>query len=319
MKNKKWIVIILCVALAAAAFGIGFSGMFDLTKQTEQKTGTESDRLIGALITEEYLDLFDFDSYFQDNASHIVNGGMIDGQEASQYYERLYATTTPGEHHSEVTFEGVNGISIFCAYIETDGEGYWTSSGDEGYADGHWHLTDTDELQRIEMEGTVYSSTISGWKCFYVNPMYQTADGKIYVVPGSGNSFGGDVTPGMSSSQTLTESKTTVVNGEKKTVEAEIKVTFTFMDPPASITVMQFDKENQAIAQDNYNVDGIPTEISPLKDAQYIIVETVGTASDGSEAIQRQLVQLEDDCAYAFAIREDGICVQRGITINWEK
>lgn len=319
MKNKKWIVILLCAALAVVAFIAGFSGVIDLTKQPEENTGTQSDRLIGALITKEYLDLFDFDSYFQDNASHIVNGGVIDEQEVSQYYERLYASNTPGEHHSEVAFEGVNGISIFCAYIETDGEGYWTSSGDEGYADGYWHLTDADELQRVEMEGTVYSSTLSGWKCFYVNPMYQTSDGRIYVIPGSGNSFGGDVTCGMSSSQMLTESKTTVVNGEKKTVEAEIKVTFTFMDPPASVTVMQFNEENQVIAQDDFDVDSIPTEISPLKAAQYIIIETVGTASDGSETIKRQLIQHEDDCAEAFSIREDGICVQRGIAINWDK
>lgn len=319
MKNKKGIVIILCIALAVAAFGIGFSGVIDLTKQTEQESGTGSDRLIGALITADYLDLFDAESYFQDNVSHIINGGVVDEQEAEKYKGRLYATSVPDLDHSEVSFEGVDGISIFCAYVEKDGSGCWITSGDEGYNDGNMHLTDTDELERIEMEGTVYSSTLSGWKRFYVNPMYQTSDGRIYVVAGSGNSFGGDVVPGMSSSQTLTESKTTAINGQSKTIEAEIKINFTFMDPSASVTVLQFDNENHVISQDIYTADKLPTEVTPLKAAQYLVLETVGTSSDGNEAIERQLFQHEDDYAYAFSVRDDGICVKHDIPINWNK
>lgn len=320
MKNKKWIVFLLCGALAVAAFIAGFSGAIDLTKQPDYTPGTQSDRLIGALITKEYLDLFDAESYFQDNASQLINGGMIDEQDAEQYKDRLYAELVPNKDNpalTDVVFEGIDGISIFCAYVSTDGSGYWTSSTDDRYSDGNMHLTDTEELERIEMEGTIYSSTLSGWKCFYVNPMYQTADGKIYVVSGSGNSFGGDVASGMSSSQTLTETKTTTINGETKTLEAEIKINFVFMDTPISVTVLQFDNENNVIAQDAYTADSIPMEIVPAKVSQYLVLEMTQKSLNGSECIERQLVQHTDDYAYTFSVREDGICVKQSIVVNW--
>lgn len=321
MKNKKWIAILLCAALAVAAFIAGFSGVIDLTKQPEDNNGTQSDRLIGALITKEYLDLFDIEAYIQDHASQLMDGGEISAQDAEQYNDRLYATFVPNKDipdFSDVVFEGIDGISVFCSYVKTDdGSGCWTPSGDEGYADGYTHLTDSDDLERIEMEGTIYSSTLSGWKCFYVNPMYQTADGRIYVVPGSGNSFGGDVVPGMSSSQTLTETKTTTVNGETKTTEAEIKINFVFMDMPTSVTVFQFDNENHVIAQDVYTADNLPMEIVPAKAAQYLVLEMAQKSSDGSETVERQLVQHTDDYGHAFSIREDGICVKHDIAINW--
>lgn len=323
MKNKKWIVILICAAFAVAAFIAGYSGFIDLTKQSDDSAGMQSDRLIGALITKEYLDLFDEESYFQDHASTLINGGRIDEQEAAQYSDRLYASFVPDKdnpENSDVVFEGIDGISAFCYFANTaDGYGCWRSSADEGYSDGHTHLTDADNLERIEMEGTIYTSTMSGWKCFYINPMYQTEDGKIYAVSGSGNAFGGDVVPGMSCSQTLTESKTTTLNGEKMTVEAEININFAFMDVPASVTVLQFDNENHVIAQDVYTTDHLPTEIVPVTDAQYLMLEMTGRSSDGSETIERQLVQRTDNYAYAFSVREDGICVKHDIEIIWQK
>lgn len=320
MKNKKWIAILLCAALAVAAFIAGFSGVIDLTKQPEENIGTQSDRLIGALITKEYLDLFDMESYVQDHGSQLINGGVIDAREAEQYNGRLYAKMVPKEDNPEqidVVFEGIDGIGIFCSYVSADGSGYWTISSDDGYSDGYTHLTESDDLERIEMGGTIYSSTLSGWKCFYVNPMYQTEDGKIYVVSGSGNAFGGDVVPGMSGSQTLTETKTTTVGGETKTTEAEIKITFSFMDTPASVTVFQFDNENRVIAQNAYKADNLPLEIVPAKAAEYLVLEMTQKSYGGTETVERQLVQHTDDYAYAFSAREDGICVKHDIAINW--
>ena len=150
--------------------------------------------------------------------------------------------------------------------------------------------------------------------------MYQTSDGSIYVIPGQGNAFSSEtVGPGRSCTQTLSENKTVALNGEEKTFEFELKATFTYMDPPDSVTVFQFDDENQLIAQNSFRADIIPQDLSPNEAAEYIIIETVATALDGSKSISRQLIQHEDDFAYTFSVRDDGICVKHVISVNWKK
>lgn len=324
MKDRKWILIIFCALFAAAAFIVGVTGVIDLTKHTGQDSVEGSDRLIGALITPEYLDLFDMDSYIADHVSQITNNKVIDEGEAQKYQGRLYASFIPDKDHPgicDIVFEEVDGICVFCAYLTADPDepGAWTSSGDEGYTAASMNITDADHLERMAMEGTVYSSTKTGWKRFYVNPMYQTAAGDIYAVPGDGNSFGGEVVSGMSCSQTLSENQTNTVNGETKTIETEIKLNFTFMDPCVSVSVLQFDSENQMVAQEKFSADCLPTEFVPQKSAQYIILEKVCVSPNGSQTNERELVQLDDEYASAFSVRDDGICVKHEIAIKWKR
>ena len=55
--NRKWIVIVIGAVLVLTAFGIGFSGMVVLARQTEQGTA-ETDRLIcRCLITAGYVSM----------------------------------------------------------------------------------------------------------------------------------------------------------------------------------------------------------------------------------------------------------------------
>ena len=56
MKNKNMIIIIACIVLTA--FALGATGTISLVSASETGSAS-SDKLIGVLITREYLDLFD--------------------------------------------------------------------------------------------------------------------------------------------------------------------------------------------------------------------------------------------------------------------
>ena len=82
---------------------------------------TNGDRLIGVFITNEYLDLFDFEGYLNDNINSF-RGGEIDAERSNthKYQGRLYAVLVPKAHVNEETgestvtheyvFEGIEGI-----------------------------------------------------------------------------------------------------------------------------------------------------------------------------------------------------------------
>ena len=47
----------------------------------EDASPAQEDRLVGIYITPEYVDTFDLEAYFEDNASSLINGGGEIGEE----------------------------------------------------------------------------------------------------------------------------------------------------------------------------------------------------------------------------------------------
>lgn len=320
MKNRKWIVIVIGAVLVLTAFGIGFSGMVVLARQTERGTA-ETDRLIGVLITEDSIESFDMETYLQNHLSELVNQKEISMPEIPADAQRLYATNTLKDVNSlGFSFEGIKGIRFFSCYIdpEGNGDGYWTSGADEGCSDSNWGFKETEDSSRIEGECTIFSTMSSHEKMFFVNPMYQTTDGRIYVIPGEGEVFSRDIAFYTASSRTLNEKRKMTINGETKTFEAEIKINFSFINPPSSVTLLQYDEENLVIAEQIIKADSIPEEIIPLKNAQYLIIESVVSTPDGTETTERQLLQRKDNYAKVFSVREDDIIVQHSIELKWQ-
>lgn len=63
----------------------------------EDGAPAQEDRLVGIYITPEYVDTFDLEAYFEDNASSLINGGgEISSQDAAKYSQRIYATDNGG-------------------------------------------------------------------------------------------------------------------------------------------------------------------------------------------------------------------------------
>ena len=63
--------------------------------EAEEGTGMDQDMMVGVFITREYLDLFDFESYLEDNLNTVINGGgEISPENMAKYEGRLYAEKT---------------------------------------------------------------------------------------------------------------------------------------------------------------------------------------------------------------------------------
>jgi hypothetical protein len=212
---KRRFIILSCFLVLA--FIIGLTDI-SLAARTENSRGeTENDKLIGVYITTEYLDLFDYTGYLRDNYEN-ANGKIIMEGNNDSYQGRLYAKliekTIINEDGSETAarpeyvFEGVEGFPYYC-YNTVDEHGSCsTIKGDEAVSDGHNYVGSTDEGSSVTLEGIIYMSPRKIIGPYYLNPVYQTEDGRIYMVSGSGTSMSGDNTEGSSCSQSLDESKT---------------------------------------------------------------------------------------------------------------
>ena len=56
----------------------------------EEDGKTDGDPMVGVLITTQPLDLFDSEAYLSENASTILNGGMIRADDAEKYSNALF-------------------------------------------------------------------------------------------------------------------------------------------------------------------------------------------------------------------------------------
>ena len=329
MKNKIGIIILACVLVVSFVLGVTGAVTFAKDESADNADGESKDRLIGVFITTEYLDLFDFESYFQDNADIVLSGGEISSSDSAPYEGKLYAIlvddpyTNPetGETITtkEFVFDGIEGIAFFSArYTDESGMQYWGTGGDDAISDAHTGLHSTDGGDSIDMKGTIYVSTSKGSNVFYYNPVYQTATGEVYLMSGQGMSHGGELSTGMSSSHALKEEQTITIDGKNETISSNIELSTCFMDTPLSTTILQYDEDGNIVAKENYAAGNLPFKITTSSDTEYIIVETHMKSIDGKKTVARELFQQDDKSLYVFSCREDGICIKQYCSIAWD-
>jgi hypothetical protein len=322
MKNKLFY--ILAASLALVAILLGLTGSFVLADE-EAGGAAAQDRLVGMLVTSEYLDLFDAESYFNDHAAELMNGGIIEG-DTSAYQGRLYATLVEESYTDEAgnahtqkkyTFDGVDGIEYFYARME-DGQGSYSAAyGDEAVADGHNYFNFSDDGDDVKLEGVIYVDPSSAGMIHFFNPIYQAADGSIYAVAGSSISSDVNGSEGEAYSQTISSTYTETVNGKVVTDSTSVKITIGIMFTPTRIRVVQFDAQGGILAGDEYLPGALPESIAPQRSAAYIVVETYKTAPDGTVIVSRTLYEQDDESMETFHARADGICVKQFTALVW--
>lgn len=213
MKTKNILMIFVCTVLAA--FVLGAAGVMHLA-DTSAEEAVSADRLIGVLITREYLDLFDSEQFLNDNIGRLANGEKISGSDGAKYRGKLYASlvetsltndeTEETAGNKEYVFEGIDGICYFAPQITAPFGTYWSSTSDDAISDGSIHFLSTDENESISLEGTVYVSSGQNAGNFYFNPVYQAPTGEVYAVSGNGMSSENNVA-GMSMSHEIKETQ----------------------------------------------------------------------------------------------------------------
>lgn len=287
----------------------------------------ERDRLIGVWVTTEYLDLFDMESYLQDHAGQLFNGGEISETDMQPYAGRLYAVRTDKtlygdsgtETVQEYVFEGMEGIPCFFALVpatETE-ESYHTMISDEALSGGQAALNETDTGFDIDLEATIYVASrpeqdVGQPAVWYFNPVYQTPDGQVYAKPG--NSVQGSLLGGETWTHTLEEEGAVTWGGTAETYRTSVKISVAAMDPPDTIVLLQMDEASQVLDRASYPPEALPEKLTLNAEAAYLIAET-----HSGDRVTRELLDQEDSSLRTFRCREDGICVENTTELSWEQ
>ena len=301
MRNKR---IFAAILLATAVLLSGCQ----LAKEDAQ--APQPDRLAGVFITEDHLDLFDFEAYFEDNAEKLVKGGenVISAGESAEYSGRVWAEKDGHDYE----FPGLEGI-LLIATVETDeetGEDYHSSTSGEEISDVNHHFITTDFEEAVEMTGTVYvAQSPTGSRSFYLNPVYQASDGRVYVESGTGMTSDCE---GGGFSQAMEEKREISENGEKTTERTKVTVNFEFIMPAEKVAFVEMDGENSVIKRTEYAPEDVPAEFET--GAEYIIVEFIDR--DGN--VTREIAGRDGEYLNSFRELDNGVCVKQGTRIIWE-
>ncbi len=322
MKNKKFMITAVCAL--AAAFLLGFTGMVTLADAGAGETA--EDRLVGMLVTMEYLDLFDFERYFSEHTDTIMNGGMID-ENAAAYQNRLYATLVQETYtdeagqtytRSEYKFTDVDGIAYFYTEMKDMSGSYTAVFGDEGISDGHNTIDVRDGGTSVTLDGIICIA-INGavTPTLYFNPVYQAPDGRVYATTGNGFSSSGDISEGGVYSQTLnseyTETKDGVTTADSITVTISVKRVY----KPLSVRVIQFDEDNTVLRTEEYEAGKLPETLTLEKGTAYLLAETKKRDANNGILVSRALYERGTESLDALYDRGDGICVKQSAALDW--
>ena len=287
------------------------------------------DRLVGVFIATEYIDLFDFEGYLNDNSGSFQGGEIdIDGRDMQKYQDRIYAALIPRTDIEEETgktiltyeyvFEDIEGIQ-FCIPEVQDAEeenSYIALMSDPAVSDMHTNLFHGDDEKSVSLEGTLYVTSSNMSRCYYFHTIYQSPDGSVFLVSGDGFNFSSEgYGEGDVFSQTIEASTTVTENGKEKKESISITVSIKTMFAPEKIIILQMDIDNTLISRTEYEPDMMPDVIALEKSAEYFIVETHKQDDTGSLVVSRDIYGKDVENIETFFAREDGVCVKQWVQI----
>ena len=277
--------------------------------QPEAATASESDLLVGVMLTPQPLDLFDLESYISD---HCVpeDGAVLGG--SGDYRQRLYAADL-GD--GDWQFEGVEGIAFFTAVV-TDEQGSCATLVNSGLAEGSYAVHESDEGTSTDISGTLYVQPAEQI-CWYFNPVYQDGDGRVYLLPGAGMSMGGDNQPGMQISQTLSGDSTAAdERGVTQRRSTRCAVTVSVQALPRQVRLFWMDSGNRILRQESYAPGQLPEQLNG-RGAAYLIAEL----EDSTGAVVRSLIQPDEDhpaCLRSYAPGQWGALAAIDTPVDWD-
>jgi hypothetical protein len=293
--------------------------------QESAGANTNEDRLIGVFITTEYLDLFDFEGYLNDSFNSFQGGEInMDGRDTQKYQGRLYAALVPRTDTNEETgevilaheyvFEGIEGMPYCIPTIQATEEenSYISTMSDPAISNGQTSIAYGDNENSVSLDGTIFVAPSSKMHTYYFNPVYQSADGSVYLVSGDGFMVNNEAySEGSVYSHALDATTTITENGKVKKDSISIKVSISVMFAPEKIIVLQMNANNTLISRTEYKPDMIPDVITLETGAAYFIVETHKRDDMESPKIYREIYGKDTENIETFFVRADGVCVKQ--------
>ena len=260
----------------------------------EEGEPADADRLVGVYITENYIDSFDFEAYVQDNASSLSGGGEISREDAAKYTRRIYAEVVDGK-----TSFPIEGIAFIAARYEKDGESCTGSDYGDKLADVHLSINVSDDMETTVLTGKLFADSGAGHMSAYCNPVYQQADGRVYLVPGEG------VSANMGSmTHSLSESCESAKKGERG-YGMDITLEVEGRRPSEKLAVLLYSAEGALLNRTEYAPEEMPEEISAAG-AAWAVFEDYTADYSGEPQVIRQLIAAGSDEGFLSLHLEPG-------------
>lgn len=261
----------------------------------EEGEPADADRLVGVYITENYIDSFDFEAYVQDNASSLSGGsGEISREDAAKYTRRIYAEITDGK-----TSFPIEGIAFIAARYEKDGESCTGSDYGDKLADVLLSINVSDDMETTVLTGKLFADSGAGHMSAYCNPVYQQADGRVYLVPGEGMSANmGSMT------HSLSESCESAKKGERG-YGMDITLEVEGRRPSEKLAVLLYSAEGALLSRTEYAPEEMPEEIS-AEGAAWAVFEDYTADYSGEPQVIRQLIAAGSDEGFLSLHLEPG-------------
>ncbi|MDO4298867.1 MAG: hypothetical protein Q4C59_10410 [Lachnospiraceae bacterium] len=324
--NKKWKKATGTVLFLLSAF-LCLNGCGRLARGDggDEQSG---DTMIGVYVTTEYVDPMELTGELQLSWQDIRSGKW--GK------ERLYGTVD--WEKETVVFPGISGYALLYGGVAEETYANVTdpvftdiriSVSDHSYSlrgtiryngtsvarkigylsrDGWKEDFSEEEIVSVEaVEGrngeTEYTATTIGEELyFYLNPVFHTAEGEIYLVPGSGT---GASSEGASSTEiTYGETDTSRFlekEAEKETVnELTFGVDFAPQVPAVREKVIQYDGMHNIIEETEFNGDAVPEKIVRRSETAYMLVEKTYADVNGDDRITYEVINRDETSYTAY-------------------
>lgn len=330
MKRRYYII---GAVIIAAAFLLGLDGV-----QLADKSPADNllgDRLIGAFVTTEYLDLFDIEAYLNANAGKLAGGGniAIGPGEGQEYQGRIYAelvektmTREDGteRRYKEYVFTELEGFYGYCPTMRREAT---EDMEEHDYIDNisgsgmeiHLHSKHIDGRSEMEIKGTLHIAVGSGDRAFYVNPVFQDNEGRVYLTSGHGMqvSSNSPETAGELWHVNHSSTHTETVDGESVSSTNSVEITLKLVHPTEVVSIAVMDKGHKLLKSYSYPTEFAPEELKlfSIPGAEYLIMESVG--EDG-KVLDRAVYGPEDENAGYYEPLESGVCDKRTMKLLWK-
>lgn len=319
--NRKIIITLMAVVMLLGGCQLAVS------EGAKEYGETLKDRMVGAFITEDYLDLFDMDAYLEDNIDKIVAGNSLTVLDNGNYTGRLYAekveasyTDETGAIYTNWTYEfpDLEGILYTNYWNQADDEnsayeqGYWSSKvSGLGLSELHSYYSVDDTQTTIKDEGTIYLSTaIEKVQRIYLNPVYQDEQGRLYVISGTGISANLSDTGSMA--QSISSTSKHSMDGKEVAYAFEFNLRIEGINATDSVVVIRMDENHQELGRETYLPENLPEEIELPENVAYLLVE-----EHRGEKTVRSICQAGDAEMAVYYAMENGICVKESAKLNW--
>ena len=158
------------------------------------------------------------------------------------------------------------------------------------------HLKVSDQGKSREVKGTIYVARETKKDyIYYMNPVYQTATGELYVTQGNGVMGSEKEGYGPLHTWNVKEEKEITIDGEKSVQGFAAEVNFEMMYVPTKILVHQMDMEHHILKTEEYEPGKLPEEVKCEENTVYVVVETERDNLIGGFITEREIGTANDE------------------------